>query len=198
MQLPFLRKEQDAFTASIPQNAVWNDYAKSFASGPGTSAPAVDKTVLPDILVDELLQDYVNEIEAPEESPALASTNARQLVTNSVTLPVPQGGPALDSTRRALLQPNLSTIAVLQPPALPQLQFMPTPGWQCAPAACPTLLQDPVSCSKRKRKKLEVEYCCSRMQTWCEQSGRKGRMPHNEECPRREKNRRFKRKRKAS
>ncbi len=184
--------------ASAPQNAIWNDYTKTFVSGSGVTAPVDDEITFTDILIDELLQD-VNAIEAQDKPPTLASTKTHQLIiAPKVTLPAPQGESSLNLTTHAMLQPSVLPFC---PPAHQQVQIMPIPGWayMYAPAPIPiypTLSQDTVICCKRKRKKLEVEYCCFRMQSWSVQSGRKGRMPHDDKCPQREKNRKSKRQRK--
>lgn len=121
-----------------------------------------------------------------------------------------------------ILQSNTSTIAptaLLNPIELtlpPRPVYCLTPyvaypmqySLQPRPVYCPvpyvtypsqSLVSNRVgSGSKRKRSKLEVEYCCTRMHSWCLQTGRKGRMPHNDDCQKREKNRTANRRRRKS
>jgi len=90
--------------------------------------------------------------ERRNNKPLTKDEKFNQLPLRKTRQPVPQGGPARDVTRCARLQPNLSTIAVLQPRAPTQLQIVPIPGWQHiyvpspvpVPMVYPTFSQIPV------------------------------------------------------
>lgn len=176
----------------LPHQVVWNPYTNSYTLKSSTDT-AVDEPDFAEMLVDELVQGPQQPVtQEPSvlniDAPIGMEPNALPALAPNGTLPSAHGMPALQLSVCSLPQQCQPTVAHFAPA---YQQLVPIPAWspvyfhQQQPLTQPEV----VHAASRKRRKLEVEYCCIRMQNWSLLNKRMGRMPHDESCPKREKNR---------
>lgn len=212
---------------SAPPNSVWNVYTKRFVPGSSSQARAGSEQAGNDdtfpteaeavicettaALNDDMFCDF-GDIDVltgddkqlgaqstplpvvPKESKETAYTVP---LSESMLAPVPQSM-LMPATQQSMLLPASQSLYVA-----PQLRGnVPWMPWQHYSSSFHTTTFPSHTIvengSVRKRKKRQVDtYCCSRMETWCRWQ-RIGRMPHDEDCFNREKNKNQKRQRKGA